>query len=85
MPQLKAASELEYNVQPAENYPFMSISEGARELGIEPGKMGRYLRILQLPVFEQGHSYVFRKKSNVLRRVKKALDNGEIKRGRKRK
>lgn len=63
-------------------YP-MNLSDASRELGVTVQRLSRYLKLLKVPVTRQGYAVLV--DSSGIARVRKALKNGEVKRGRKKK
>jgi len=71
----------DYTLKDHDRFPFATLNEGARELGITPQRMSRLLRILEVPVHKRG--YMIFLDTPAIKRIKKAIDRQEVKPGRK--
>jgi hypothetical protein len=81
--QLFRTAESDYNIRPYGHFPYWTLNEGAVKLGITPQRMSRLLRILEVPVHRRGYTIFL--DTAALRRIRKALDSGEVRPGRKKK
>lgn len=71
-----------YNEGPRRRYP-MTLTRAASSLGITIQRLSRYLKYLQVPVIREGYSVLI--DADGYKRIKRALQRNEIKRGRKKK
>ena len=69
----------DYNL--TDDFPFYTLAEAADYLDIRTARMSRLLRILQIPVHKVGTLVLLNKEA--VQRVEKALDENEVRRGRK--
>lgn len=81
--QLRNAKDAGYNFLPEKQFPFLTLQEAAEDLDVSPQRLSRLLRILSVPVFRRG--YVIFLDRSALKRVRDAVTNKEVKRGRKKK
>lgn len=71
----------DYNVISQDRFPYYTLAAAADSLGIRKQRMSRLLRILQVPVHKIGPLVLL--DQGALERVEEAVDNNEVKRGRK--
>ena len=71
----------DYNIIPLKDFPYLTLQAGASRLRIRKQRLSRMLRILQIPVHKIGTLILL--DDMALDRVKVAVRNREVKRGRK--
>ncbi len=76
------AGNYAYNVCERGRFP-MNLTAASRELGISIQRLSRHLKILKVPVTRSGYAVMIDR--NGFTRVERALENNEVRRGRKKK
>ena len=80
---LPRAEDADYTLHPQRLFPYWTLNEGARRIGITPQRMSRLLRILEIPVHRRGYTIFL--DDGAINRVSRAIKKEEVKPGRKRK
>ena len=71
----------DYNTIPLKHFPYHTLAEAADRLDVRKQRLSRVLRILQIPIHKIGTLVLLDKAA--MDRLKEALKNEEVKRGRK--
>lgn len=71
----------DYNLVPTQEFPYITLADGAKKLRIRKQRMSRLLRILQVPVHKIGTLVLLDQPA--MDRLQEAVKNNEVKRGRK--
>ena len=80
---LQRAEDADYVFHPQKLFPYWTLNEAAKRVGISPQRMSRLLRILQVPVHRRGYTIFL--DDGAITRVSRAIKQNEVKPGRKRK
>ena len=78
---LRNAEESDYFLAPQGQFPYSTLREGAKKIGITTPRMSRLLRILEVPVHRCGYTILLDEAA--VRRIARAVRDSEVKPGRK--
>ncbi len=75
------AKDSDYVIKSEENFPYLTLKEAAESIEISAQRMSRLLKILGVPVYQLGHTFLL--DDSAIERVKKAMRDNEVTPGRK--
>ena len=77
----ESSARLDYTFFSSQSFPYSTLQEGAMILGINPQRLSRLLKILKVPVSRQGYTIFL--DDEAIKRIRRAVENDEVKPGRK--